>query len=64
MSVCPKCSSSFIVGPRYHCVGGHEYLGYTCGRCGYSETGPTHDARVDSPGVIRDDSVPRGRTGW
>ena len=50
MNVCPKCGSGYIVGPRY--VQSHafskEWLRYECGRCGYTDTTPTNDAKQAS----------------
>ncbi len=44
MTSCPKCSSHRIHGPFYRQGRyGGECLSYTCARCGYTETAPTHD---------------------
>lgn len=50
MTRCPKCSSCNISGPHYeHMPYGGEQLRFTCIRCGYSATEPTHDnAGTDS----------------
>lgn len=43
---CPKCSSSHIHGPIYsRDRSGEEFLKYTCVKCGYTETAPTHDQK-------------------
>lgn len=49
MSVCPKCSSDRIMGPRFQRDNlGNESLAYTCATCGYIRLEPTHDrARYD-----------------
>ena len=45
MLSCPKCSSRDIIGPFFRRNNfGHESLVYRCGRCGYTEYGPCHDA--------------------
>jgi hypothetical protein len=43
MTVCPKCGSCKIIGPRYEHEWCYERLRYRCFTCGYSMTTPTAD---------------------
>lgn len=47
MSLCKKCGSKFILGPKFHAATFplyQERLGYTCGQCGFAWSTPTRDA--------------------
>jgi ribosomal protein S27AE len=45
VSPCPKCGYFAIGGPFYEKHEHGERLRYRCGRCGYSFTTPTEDAK-------------------
>ena len=48
MITCPKCNSMSISKPKYirDREKGTERLEYTCYNCGYTESTPTHDAKL------------------
>lgn len=51
MTICPKCHSSKIIGPKFQPVNGfeRECLSYTCFQCGYVSTSPTLDQLKAKP---------------